>query len=45
MAVGAIGIGTVTGEEYTHVHFVGLGFDPIKKSFDSVPVTIFPCIL
>ena len=45
MAVGAGGVGTVTGEKYTDVHFVGFGFDPIKKSFDSVPVTVFPCVL
>ena len=45
MAVRASGIGTVTGQKHTNVHFVGLGFDPIKKSFDSVPVTVFPCVL
>ena len=27
------------------MHFIRLGFNPVKKTFDSIPVAIFPSVL
>ena len=42
LAVGAGGVGAVAGEEDAHVHFVGLGFEPVEEALDAIPSFLGP---
>jgi len=42
IAIGALGVGAVTGEEDADMHLVRFGFHPVEESANSIPFTGFP---